>query len=51
MRKLALILIGFIAIITFIRAFDVPAGVNNERINSDEIRSASMRTDQSVAAE
>ena len=38
MRKLVLILIGFIAVITFIRAFDVPAGVNNGGIHSETLQ-------------
>ena len=46
MRKLVLILIGFIAVITFIRAFD-----NSSGIYSDEIRSDGLRADVSVSAE
>jgi hypothetical protein len=35
MRKLVLILIAFIAVVTFIRAFDHSAAVNSDTINSN----------------
>jgi hypothetical protein len=33
MRKLVLILIAFIAVITFIRAFDNSGGINSENLH------------------
>ena len=39
MRKLMLILIGFLAVITFIRAFDNSAGDYSSEINSAGISS------------
>ena len=38
MRKLVLILIGFIAVVTFIRAFDYSDGIYPGRINTDTFR-------------
>ena len=46
MRKLVLILIGFIAVITFIRAFD-----NTVEISSDIIHSAASSVRAPVSAE
>ena len=46
MRKLVLILIGFIAAITFIRAFD-----NSSEFNSARIDSPVIFVNESVAAE
>ena len=37
MRKLVLILIGFIAVITFIRAFDNSSEVNSARIDTSVV--------------
>ena len=38
MRKLVLILIAFIAVVTFIRAFDNSTGVYSARIQSENLR-------------
>jgi hypothetical protein len=46
MRKLVLILIGFIAVITFIRAFD-----NTTEIQPDVIRINTLHAERPVAAE
>ena len=46
MRKLVLILIGFIAVITFIRAFDISSEVNTAGFDSPVIF-----VDETVAAE
>ena len=35
MRKLVLILIAFIAVVTFIRAFDNAPGINSEELRAD----------------
>jgi hypothetical protein len=42
MRKLVLILIGFIAIITFIRAFDNTAGINSDVIHNEIFQEADV---------
>ena len=44
MRKLVLILIAFIAVITFIRAFDNSNGVRADRIYSGSMNSAVSHT-------
>lgn len=36
MRKLVLILIAFIAVVTFIRAFDNSAGMSSETFSADQ---------------
>ena len=38
MRKLVLILIAFIAVITFIRAYENSSGINSNRIHSEVIQ-------------
>jgi len=44
MRKLVLILMAFIAVVTFIRAFDNPSGINSSGINSQGINSAEIQS-------
>ena len=51
MRKLVLILIAFIAVITFIRAYDNSAGIGSGGINSDGIHSESILIDEAAEVE
>jgi len=44
MRKLVLILMAFIAVVTFIRAFDNTSGINSSGINSHEINSQEIKS-------
>jgi hypothetical protein len=44
MRKLVLILIAFIAVITFIRAYD-----NSDRVNSAESINAELNTGENIS--
>ena len=44
MRKLVLILIAFIAVVTFIRAFDNSAGIKSTGINSTVIYSGEIHS-------
>jgi hypothetical protein len=51
MRKLVLILIGFIAVITFIRAFDNTAEINPDVIRSNGVQSATFQTGVPISTE
>ena len=44
MRKLVLILIAFIAVVTFIRAFDNSAGIHSDNLHADGPRLDNITT-------
>ena len=45
MRKLVLILMAFIAVVTFIRAFDNSSGINTQGISSQGIQPAGIHSE------
>ena len=49
MRKLVLILIAFIAVMTFIRAYDNSAGINPSGVYSDGINYEEPGTGETVS--
>jgi len=49
MRKLVFILIAFIAVATFIRAFDNSAGINAEGMRPDRINSENFHAAKALA--
>ena len=51
MRKLVLILIAFIAALTFIRDFNVPAGTYSNSVHADGIHADSIHADELHAGE
>jgi hypothetical protein len=50
MRKLVLILIAFIAVLTFVRDFDIAGGVRSAEIHATEIHADGINVDETIQA-